>query len=186
MKPMHLAVVCAVIAVATVLFLMLSESGDDRHRDRGGADRAAGRSTTGDQEGTDEADAREDAGGAGALSFQLKIVLPDGSAAAGAELELSGRAPHRDVATTEGKVEISESAGPPSRSSIFSSSAACVEDRSAGSFSVIHPTSCAAPKGTPSSAGSGSWMCLYTVSTGGRPRNGGRPDSISWSTTPRE
>jgi protocatechuate 3,4-dioxygenase beta subunit len=106
MKPMHLAVVCAVIAVAAVLFMMLSESGDRRHRDRGVADRAAGRTTSGEQEGTGDADAGERAPGAGAYSVQLEIVLPDGSPAAGAEMELSGRALRRDVATTEGKVEI--------------------------------------------------------------------------------
>jgi protocatechuate 3,4-dioxygenase beta subunit len=106
MKPMHLAVVCAVIAVATVLFLMLSETGDNRHRDRSGTDRAAGRTTSGEQDATDEADAREGARAAGALSFKLKVVLPDGSAAAGAELELSGRAVLRDAAATDGTVEM--------------------------------------------------------------------------------
>jgi protocatechuate 3,4-dioxygenase beta subunit len=104
MKPMHLAVVCAVIAVATVLFLMLVETGDDRSRDRRGKDRgAAGRTTPGeDGEG---ADAREGTR-AGSLSFQLKVVSPDGSPAPGAELELSGRASLRDSTKTDGTIEI--------------------------------------------------------------------------------
>ncbi|MHC4816758.1 MAG: carboxypeptidase regulatory-like domain-containing protein [Planctomycetota bacterium] len=107
MKPMHLAVFGAVLAVAAVLFLMLRETGDGRHRDRSGTDRAAaGRTTPGEQDGEDHPDAREGAQGAGALSFKLKVVLPDGSAAAGAELELSGRAARRDTAATDGTIEI--------------------------------------------------------------------------------
>ncbi|MHC4163284.1 MAG: hypothetical protein ACYSUM_14235, partial [Planctomycetota bacterium] len=106
MKPMHLAVLGAVLAVAAVLFLMFKETGDDRHRDRRGTDRAAGRTTSGEQDGTDDADAREGARRAGSLSFKLKVVLPDGSAAAGAELELSGRALLRDATATDGTTEI--------------------------------------------------------------------------------
>jgi protocatechuate 3,4-dioxygenase beta subunit len=107
MKPMHLAVLVAVLAVAAVLFVMLKETGDDRHRDRAGTDRAAGRTTTpGAQDDEDDADAREAARGAGSLSFKLKVVGPDGSAAAGADLELSGRAFRRDATATDGTIEI--------------------------------------------------------------------------------
>lgn len=106
MKPMHLAVLGAVLAVAAVLFLMLQETGDDRHRDRGGTDRAAGRTIPGGQEGKEDAGASERARSAGALRVTVKVVQPDGSAAGGAELVLSGRTDRRDVAAADGTLEI--------------------------------------------------------------------------------
>ena len=106
MKPMHMAVLGAVLAVAAVLFLMLKETGDERSRDRTGADRGAGRTTSDGRDGADEADEREGARRAGSLSFKLKVLSPDGSPAAGAELELSGRTYLRDATQTDGTIEI--------------------------------------------------------------------------------
>ncbi len=106
MKPMHLAVLAAVLAVAAVLFLMFKETGDERHRDRSGTDRSAGRTIPGGRDGEEDAGAREKARGAGALSVKLKVVGADGSPAGGAELALSGRAERSTVAAADGTIEI--------------------------------------------------------------------------------
>ncbi len=89
MKPIHLAVVLAVLAAGALLYLALDSDGAGR----GGRSERTRDHTPAPDTGTPGYDSRADASptGDGALSFSLRIVMPDGSAAGDAEFELHGR-----------------------------------------------------------------------------------------------
>ncbi|MHC4959340.1 MAG: carboxypeptidase regulatory-like domain-containing protein [Planctomycetota bacterium] len=97
MKPLHLAVLGAILVVAAVLILLSTD--DDGRRVR-----ESGRTTASDAgrargEGADGEDAGTTAVPAGDLAVTLKVVGPDGEPASGAELVVGRR---RETADSDG------------------------------------------------------------------------------------
>jgi protocatechuate 3,4-dioxygenase beta subunit len=102
MKPMHLAVLGAVLAVVAVLLLLTKDDGGRRARTDAG--RASALET--DRTRTGEAD-DDDAKGevpAGDLAVTMTVVGPDGEPAAGAELEI-GRRRERTANDGAGRID---------------------------------------------------------------------------------
>jgi len=106
MKPMRLLVIVALLGVAALIYMLMSEARDERQTDRRGTeqtdrDRDA---DVGDRSETDDKTADKQRG-TGSLQAKLKVVMPDGSPAAGAELVLRGRGELDDLTNSDGEIE---------------------------------------------------------------------------------
>ena len=88
MKPMHLAVVGAVLAVVAVLFLM-RDDGEGRRRQHGDTNTNRTSTTPDATSKKQDPDADKSAAG-GDLGVTLKVVGPDGKSALGADVTLVG------------------------------------------------------------------------------------------------
>ena len=108
MKPLHVAVLAAAVAVGVVLVLMIG-SDDGRSSERGPGARGAGRdggTTTTKTVKVGLGGGGDEAAPEGALEVTLTVVDADGAPAAGAELALSGRLERRGGAGADGTAKL--------------------------------------------------------------------------------
>ena len=111
MKPLQWAVLGAVLGVAVTLYLLNLDAGNDRQQNRRAAEERTedGRRTGGNA--AEDSDARDGGGGerpGAGLTATLKIVRPDGSPAARAEVTLSGHGSRTETAGSDGAIELAD------------------------------------------------------------------------------
>jgi len=109
MKPLHVVITGALLAVVAVVVLFLMNRGDGRYEDRRGGERSATSSATPEDGagGVTAGDGRRHTGpGGGTLAVTLKVVLPDGSPAGGAAIQILGAGTYDGAADPEGHARI--------------------------------------------------------------------------------
>jgi len=106
MKPMRVLVIAALLGVGALVYILMSESRDERQTDRRGVERSdrSDRDATNERASDGEGAAKKQRG-TGTLHATLKILMPDGSAAGGAQLTLRGRGESEEWADADGAIE---------------------------------------------------------------------------------